>query len=32
LTFTSRRKRGKVEALLPYIGGERNIVAEEEEE
>jgi len=32
LTFTSQRKRGKTEALLPYIGGERNIVAEEEKE
>ena len=32
LTFTPRRKRGKAEALLPYIGGERHIVAEEEEE
>ena len=32
LTFTSQRKRGKAEALLPYIGGERHIVAEEEEE
>ncbi len=32
LTFTSQRKRGKVEALLPYIGGERNMVAEGEEE
>jgi len=32
LTFTSQRKRGQTEALLPYIGGERHIVAEEEEE
>ena len=32
LTFTSRRKRGKVEALLPDISGNRSIVAEEEEE
>jgi len=32
LSFTSQRKRGKAEALLPYIGGERHIVAEEEEE
>ena len=32
LTFTSPRKRGKAEALLPYIGGERHIVDEEEEE
>jgi hypothetical protein len=31
LTFTSQRKRGKAEALLPYIGGKRGIVAEEEE-
>ena len=32
LNFTSQRKWGKAEALLPYIGGERDIVAEEEEE
>jgi len=32
LTFTSPRKRGKAEALLPYIDGERHIVAEDEEE
>ena len=32
LTFTSKRKRGKVEALLPYISGNSSIVAEEEEE
>ncbi len=31
LTFTSQRKRGKAEALLPYIGGKRGIAAEEEE-
>ena len=32
LNFTSQRKWGKAEALIPYIGGERHIVAEEEEE
>jgi hypothetical protein len=32
LTFTSRRKGGKAEALLPYIGEKRDVVAEEEEE
>jgi len=32
LTFTSQRKRGRAEALLPYIGGKRDVVAEEEEE
>lgn len=32
LTFTSKRKRGKAEALLPYISGNSSIVAEEEEE
>jgi len=31
LTFTSQRKRGKAEALLPYIGGKRGVVSEEEE-
>lgn len=32
LAFPSQRKRGKAEALLPYIGGEASIVTEEEEE
>ncbi len=32
LAFPSQRKRGKVEALLPYIGSEASIVTEEEEE
>ena len=32
LTFPPQRKRGKPEALLPYIGPERGTVAEEEEE
>lgn len=32
LDFTSQRKGGKAEALLPYIGEKRGIVAEEEEE
>ena len=32
LSSTSRRKRGKAEALLPYIGGETEVVAEEAEE
>ena len=32
LVFPSPRKRKKAEALLPYIGGETSIVAEEEEE
>ena len=32
LTFSSQRKRGKAQALLPHISGERSIVAEEEEE
>jgi len=32
LVFPSQRKRGKAEALLPYIGSERDTVAEEEEE
>lgn len=32
LTFPPQRKRGKTEALLPYIGPERGTVAEEEEE
>jgi hypothetical protein len=32
LNFTSRRKWGRADALLPYIAGERHIVAEEEDE
>lgn len=32
LSFSSQRKRGKVEALLPHIGREASIVTEEEEE
>jgi len=32
LVFPPQRKRGKTEALLPYIGAERGTVAEEEEE
>ncbi len=32
LTFPSLRKRGKVEALLPHIGREMDVVTEEEEE
>ncbi len=32
LDFSPRRKRGKAEVLLPYVGGERDIVTEEEEE
>ncbi len=32
LAFPSQRKRGKAEALLPYIGRESSILTEEEEE
>ncbi len=32
LAFPSQRKRGKAEALLPYIGSEGSTVVEEEEE
>ena len=32
LVFPPQRRRGKTEALLPYIGPERGTVAEEEEE
>jgi len=32
LTFPPQRKRGKTEALLPYLGPEKGTVAEEEEE
>ena len=32
LAFPLPRRRGKTEALLPYIGGERSVVTEEEEE
>lgn len=32
LPFPSQRKRGKAEALLPYIGSEKGTVTEEEEE
>ena len=32
LTFPSQRKRRKIEALLPHIGGETSTVTEEEEE
>ncbi len=32
LTFPALRKRGKVEALLPHISGEKSIETEEEEE
>lgn len=32
LVLPSSRKQGKTEALLPYIGRERDVIAEEEEE
>jgi len=32
LDFSSKRNRGKTEALLPFVGRESDIVAEEEEE
>lgn len=32
LTFSSLHRRGKAEALLPYVSGEASIVTEEEEE
>ena len=32
LRFSSRRKRGKTEVLLPYVGGEEKVITEEEEE
>lgn len=32
LAFPSQRKQGKIEALLPYIGGDSGTVAETEEE
>jgi len=32
LTFPSKRRWGKTEALLPYVSGEKDIASEEEEE